>query len=866
MIDTPDYVRGSTLYRRLVTDIELLNAVLSLRSVAGSLAETITRTLPAFTDHTVRHMDALWAVTDCILTQSEVERLSCGEAFLLACSFYLHDIGMAYAATDAGLARIRASSVYAGIEASASPTMRNDPAFAARAVARAVRSLHADAASELARAPVPGTDVYLFESATIREAWGDTAGRVAASHHWNLDMLDREIGGQGTVPLPGARSADIAYVASILRLADYAHINRDRAPRVARAFRPPMELESLTHWLAQEQVDGPFRDGADLVYRAATPLRDVDAWWLYYEMLRGLDAEIRAVRRYLDRRTRSLGRLSLQGVRGVASPEEAAVFLPTGGFLPIEINLRTGSLEKLVELLAGRSLYGPDCMAAVRELVQNARDAVLLKAATATTDFDRATLSIPIRLALKTKGPVPRLEVMDSGVGMTRKILTDYLISIASDYWTSQFYSDFPNANSKGFKPAGRFGIGFLSVFMLGEEVSVESNRDGGERYRLHLRGVGRRGEVRSVPAQSGSGTTVRVDLHGDAVEALKRLAELVPVYAPMVPHAIEVDVDGELTTIPVGWLHRLGSDQFHKWILDAAATLARNRSRSNPGRQFREQVSEGLFLVDEVGYLLGRRRGEPAAKPWVCDWPEYRDASVRLLASFESTTLLCIRGLAVQPIKTPGYVGVIDLESAAPDVSRREVVDADVSSVLVRATTATTAQIVANLNALVTTGLMIDKTAFLSRCEQLYGRKAILDSSVPWISLLQLPGDVKLVCCATLLDDLTEVTSLFVAFGTGPWTAMKKWAATAGQPGNQEMAVVLDDEGVGHHGLGYHSGSEEKIGRLSDLWPKSEDVPLFGTLLRIAAEAWQARVEDLTAQDGWRQSGSTLWGRVRRQ
>ncbi len=627
MIDIPDSVRNSTLYRRLVTDIELLNAVVSLRSVAGTLAETITRTLPAFTDHTVRHMDALWAVTDCILTQSEVEALSCGEAFLLACSFYLHDIGMAYAATDAGLARIRASSVYAGIEASAPPSMRNAPAFAARAVARAVRSLHADAASELARGRVPGTEIYLFESASIREAWGETAGRVAASHHWNLDTLDREIGEQGSVPLPGGRNADIAYVASILRLADYAHINRDRAPKVARAFRPPMESESLTHWLAQEQIDGPFRDGADLVYRAATPVCDVDAWWLYYEMLRGLDAEIRAVRRYLDRRSGSLGRLSLQGVRGVASPEEAAVFVPTGGFLPIEINLRTGSLEKLVELLAGKSLYGPDCMTAVRELVQNARDAVLLKAATATTDFDRATLSIPIRLALKTRGSVPRLEVMDSGVGMTRKVLTDYLISIASDYWTSQFYSDFPNASSKGFKPAGRFGIGFLSVFMLGEEVSVESNRDGGERYRLHLRGVGRRGEVRAIAAQSGSGTTVRVDLHGDAVEALKPLAALVRIYAPMVPHVIEVDVDGELTTIPVGWLHRLGCDEFHKWILDATSTLARNRGRSGPSRELWEQAGE-LFFADQVEHFFGRRRAEPAPKPWVGAWPEYQDGA----------------------------------------------------------------------------------------------------------------------------------------------------------------------------------------------------------------------------------------------
>jgi hypothetical protein len=616
-----------------------------------------------------------------------------------------------------------------------------------------------------------------------------------------------------------------------------------------------MESDSLTHWLAQEQVDGPYRDGADLVYRAAAPVSDVDAWWLYYEMLRGLDAEIRAVRRYLDRRAPGLARLSLQGVRGVASPEEAAVFVPTGGFLPIEINLRTGSLEKLVELLAGKSLYGPDNMAAVRELVQNARDAVLLKAATATTDFDRAAQSIPIRLALRTKGVPPRLEVMDSGVGMTRKVLTDYLISIASDYWTSQFHADFPSASSKGFKPAGRFGIGFLSVFMLGDEVTVESNRDGGERCRLHLRGVGRRGEIRTVAAPSGSGTAVRVDLHEAAVESLRQLPDLVRVYAPMVPHPIEVDVDGEVTVISEGWLQRLNCEEFHKWTLNAVMTLERNRSRA--------PQSESFWVYERMRYLEYRRGGEPRAKPWVGDWPEYRDASVRLLASFDGITLLCVRGLSIQPISTPGYVGVIDLESAVPDVSRREAVSADVGSILSRATAATMAQIVANLDALATTGLMIDKGEFLGECERLYGRRSILDSSVPWISLLQLPGNVTLVNCATFLERLTKVSSLFIAYGTGPWTAMKKWVSADRPSGREELAIVLDD--VHGRGPGYHPGDEEKIGMLSDLWGACEDAPLFGTILRLAAEAWQGSVVDLITQDGWHHSGSFIWGRIRR-
>lgn len=216
-VDIPHVVTRSNLYGRLSGDPELLTAVLSLREVAGRLADTVSRTVPAFTDHTIRHMDALWGVTDRVLTPQEVTALSYGEAFLLACGFYLHDIGMAYAATDEGMRRIRSSPVYASIMASTPASTLGDASFQARALAYAVRALHAEVASELAATPIPGTDVYLFDSASIREAWAETCGRVAASHHWSLEKVERELGSTGVVPLPGGRRGDIGYNASLLR-------------------------------------------------------------------------------------------------------------------------------------------------------------------------------------------------------------------------------------------------------------------------------------------------------------------------------------------------------------------------------------------------------------------------------------------------------------------------------------------------------------------------------------------------------------------------------------------------------------------------------------------------------------------------
>ena len=172
--------------------------------------------------------------------------------------------------------------------------------------------------------------------------------------------------------------------------------------------------------------------------------------------------------------------------------------------------------------------------------------------------------------------------------------------------------------------------------------------------------------------------------------------------------------------------------------------------------------------------------------------------------------------------------------------------------------------QIVSNLNALASGGLLIDKLDFLAECESLYGRRAILDASVPWVNIMKLPGEVHLVSAAALLQLLTSSSSLFLCYGTGPWTAMKRWVASAATSVSRaETAIVMDD--LRGDTLGYQSGDQEKVGTLLELWPRCASEPLFGTILQLVAEAWQMSLEQLGAQGGWHHSGSGVWGRLSR-
>ena len=187
----------------------------------------------------------------------------------------------------------------------------------------------------------------------------------------------------------------------------------------------------------------------------------------------------------------------------------------------MEVNIRAGSIDRLVEILGGETLYGPNPLVPVRELLQNAEDALALKRVLATTDIDTVSAEAPIRLGLRTVDR-PYLEIIDHGIGMSREIMQEYLVTIVSDFWNSElFHSDFPQAMDRGFRPAGSFGIGFVSIFMIASSVEVSSNRPGGERLLLCLRGLDRRGHLRLLDSAPGSGTTIKVWLRAESLESL---------------------------------------------------------------------------------------------------------------------------------------------------------------------------------------------------------------------------------------------------------------------------------------------------------------------------------------------------------
>ncbi len=139
--------------------------------------------------------------------------------------------------------------------------------------------------------------------------------------------------------------------------------------------------------------------------------------------------------------------------------------LSTRGFIykPIKFELNE---EKILDILIGEHLYKSRDVA-IRELIQNAIDACLYKKIV----YPKHEYKIEIR---KTSDNL--LEIEDNGIGMDFKTAKNFLSFIGDSSYYDEDLQDLIKKHS--IDPFARFGIGFLSSFLISKEVILETKRE----------------------------------------------------------------------------------------------------------------------------------------------------------------------------------------------------------------------------------------------------------------------------------------------------------------------------------------------------------------------------------------------------
>ena len=410
------------------------------------------------------------------------------EAFVFGCSALLHDAGMTIAAFPGGIEELHRTDEWQDAASHLKDKFsikdkRNydqlPESYIKQANFAALRALHALNAERLLdlqwASSKTGLPQRLLDDDALRTAYSRSIGRIAHSHNWSLEkLLDNLNHAIGPAPeIDGRWSIDEIKIALLLRCADAAHIDRRRAPSFDFALSKPKGV-SFDHWTFQNRLNSPTVIGDEIFYASGTdfPVEEASAWWLCFDALKLLNAEISGANAILAEL--SLSPLLVKKVHGADSPRIMAKRIRPLGWRPVDAEIRVSAPAELAKTLGGKNLYGSGPLAPLRELLQNSVDAIRARR---VQEQDPNLGQIKISIDRDQLGQ-KWLHIEDDGVGMSERVLTGPLLDFGQSFWSSTaVQQEFPGLISKGLSPIGKFGIGFFSVFLLGDHVRVTSKR-----------------------------------------------------------------------------------------------------------------------------------------------------------------------------------------------------------------------------------------------------------------------------------------------------------------------------------------------------------------------------------------------------
>lgn len=463
---------------------ELRASLIKFRSNTEKLVTKISQDLPNLTLHDISHLDALWEIAN--LIAGEGFPLTPLEGFVLGGAILLHDSALCFEAYNNGLNGLRSTitwkDAYSSLVESPSKS-ENIEEMKSEADFIALRYLHAEQASKLLERswadPDTGQEIYLLENVSLRKHLGQLIGQIASSHHWSIEKVGQVFSTQVNSPSPYPREwrIDPMKIACLLRCADAAHIDSERAPDFLYALLKRKGI-SFNHWQAQNRlaradVDQYEDNLSTLVFTSTRSFREneSESWWVAYDAINIVDKEIKASNALLESQNGRTKSFEIKRVKGVESPEIMAKYIKVEGWRPYSAAVHVSNIESLVKNLGGDKLYGTDrdlLEISIRELIQNARDSIV-----ARRYIEQGFIG-KINVKINFDEDNLWMIVEDDGVGMSERVLTGPLLDFGNSFWTSSLVqSEFPGLRASKYKSIGRYGIGFYSVFMIADKVAV---------------------------------------------------------------------------------------------------------------------------------------------------------------------------------------------------------------------------------------------------------------------------------------------------------------------------------------------------------------------------------------------------------
>ena len=289
----------------------------------------------------------------------------------------------------------------------------------------------------------------------------------------------------------GTYIVNLPFLAVVLRLADILDFDRDRTPEVLLKSIHFTSTVSLNEWEKHRSVVG-WQISQELIRFTIKCTHPV------YEA---------AARKYMDWIDMELTTSNQVCLRQPRHIEYYKLNLPPrvdrSRIEPLDRNYRFHDLEfslsrdEVVRLLMAEKLYGQVHLC-IRELLQNSLDALRYRKALVSDSgvhWDEGRVDFTHYI---DEDGYEVLECKDNGAGMDEEIVKSHFVRVGRSFYRSPFFEKERNrlkASENDFDPCSKFGIGFMSCFMLGDRIKIETRRDYG--------------------ADRGWGTPLLLEIHG---------------------------------------------------------------------------------------------------------------------------------------------------------------------------------------------------------------------------------------------------------------------------------------------------------------------------------------------------------------
>lgn len=514
---------------------------------------------PEYTDHGPQHLQSVLDTAAHLLNRSALDEMSGQDALVLVCAILLHDSAL-HLTTD-GFERLTkgdwtpaAEPFYCEFDERSWPDLWSqflseairlpqsrlvrlvgdtpvDPRDLHRPLDKwdmptrllageFIRRHHARLAHEVAVFGVPGPELPQLELNRLPMETRDLIGLVARSH--NLDLRQAI----DLLPRHGRRvwrSVHVPLLMSLLRVADVLQVDNTRVSTFRLQLSALRSPESRRHWALHEAVK-------EVRYHEEDPeCLFIDADPPNARTYLGLRETFRVIQLELDSCWAVLGEVYGQTkereiglrVRRVTHSLNERSLLEKLNYFPVDARFR--AQDAIVPLLAG-PLYGNNPTIGVRELLQNSLDAVrelhdVLSdgpSAEASRIHNGENDAPEISMLLDLTSDPPTFSIADRGIGMTPETVSSYFLSAGASFRSSWEWETLhiEDSGQSRVPRIGRFGVGALAAFLLGDKICVRSRhyaQEGGVAFEAtieceHI-------ELRKDNSLASSGTQIEIPI-----------------------------------------------------------------------------------------------------------------------------------------------------------------------------------------------------------------------------------------------------------------------------------------------------------------------------------------------------------------